>query len=42
MSGLATVLSTQYLAIGARKYDRMIPERMAEVERIIAEYDATR
>ncbi len=42
MSGLATVLSTQYLAIGARKYNKMIPERMAEVERIIAEYDATR
>ncbi len=42
MSGLATVLSTAYLAIGARKYNADIPNRLAEVDRIIQEYDASR
>ncbi len=40
MSGLATVLSTAYLNIGARKMNKQIPERLAEVDRIISEYDA--
>ena len=40
--GLATVLSTAYLAKGARRFNANIPERMAEVERIISEYDAGR
>jgi len=40
MSGLATVLSTAYLNIGARKMNKQIPERLAEIDRIISEYDA--
>ena len=42
MSGLATVLSTAWLARGARKMNAQIPQRLAEVERIIEEYDAGR
>ena len=40
MSGLATALSTAYLAIGARKYTKDIDNRLANVDRIIREYDA--
>lgn len=42
MSGLATVLSTAYLAKGAKKYNKEIPQRLAEVDRIIKEYDANK
>ena len=42
MSGLATVLSTAFLAKGARKYNKEIPQRLAEVDRIIQEYDSNR
>ena len=42
MAGLATALSTAWLSRGAKKMHQQIPERMAEVERIIAEYDASR
>lgn len=42
MAGLATVLSTEYLNIGARKMIKKIPERLQEVDRIISEYDASR
>ncbi len=42
MSGLATVLSTEYLNIGARKMIKKIPERLAEIDRIIKEYDESR
>lgn len=42
MAGLATALSTAWLAKGARKMEKQIPERLAEVDRIIAEYDASR
>ncbi len=40
MCGLGTVLSTAWLAKGARKLDKEIPQRLAEIDRIIAEYDA--
>ena len=42
MAGLATVLSTAWLAKGARRMNAQIPQRLAEVERIIEEYDAGR
>ncbi|MBQ7621499.1 MAG: hypothetical protein IJV02_03700, partial [Candidatus Methanomethylophilaceae archaeon] len=42
MAGLATVLSTAWLARGARRMNAQIPQRLAEVERIIEEYDAGR
>jgi len=42
MAGLATALSTAWLAKGARKMDKQIPERLAEIDRIIAEYDASK
>ncbi len=42
MAGLATVLSTEYLNIGARKMKKQIPERLAEIDRIIKEYDASK
>jgi len=42
MAGLATVLSTEYLAIGARKMRKQIPQRLENIDRIIKEYDASR
>jgi hypothetical protein len=42
MSGLATVLSTMWLERGAKKMTKLIPQRLAEVDRIIKEYDAGR
>jgi hypothetical protein len=42
MAGLATALSTAWLAKGARKMNADIPRRLAEVDRIIQEYDAQR
>ena len=42
MAGLATVLSTAWLAKGARKMNAQIPQRLEEVDRIIKEYDANR
>lgn len=42
MAGLATALSTAWLNRGAKKMNEKIPERLVEVERIIADYDASR
>jgi hypothetical protein len=42
MAGLATVLSTAWLAKGARRMNAQIPQRLEEVDRIIKEYDASR
>lgn len=42
MSGLATTLSTAYLRRGAKKMIKQIPERLAEIDRIIREYDASK
>ena len=42
MSGLATVLSTAWLAKGAKKMNAQIPQRLEEVDRIIKEYDASK
>ncbi len=40
MSGLATALSTAWLARGAKRMEKEIPQRLAEIDRIIKEYDA--
>ena len=42
MAGLATVLSTAWLARGAKKMNAQIPERLEEIDRIIKEYDANK